>query len=77
MARRLVYLVLIALVALHQDFFFADDPTIVLGFLPIGLAYHGAFCVASSALWLLAIRYAWPHDLVAFARAEDKPPSER
>lgn len=48
------------LAVLHQDFFFADDPTLVFGFLPIGLAYHALFCVAVSAVWLAVIRYEWP-----------------
>ncbi|MBI1353349.1 MAG: DUF3311 domain-containing protein [Acidobacteria bacterium] len=76
MPRRLVYLALIALAILHQDFFFADDATIVLGFLPIGLAYHALYCVATAVVWLLAIRYAWPHELVAFARGDDPPRRE-
>jgi hypothetical protein len=32
---------------LHQDFWLWDDPTVLLGFLPIGLAYHALHCVAT------------------------------
>ena len=53
-----------ALYVLHQDFWFwrASRP-LVFGFLPIGLFYHAAFTLASSAaLWLL-VTYAWPTDV--------------
>ena len=44
--KRLVILLGILLVVLHQDFWFWDDATLVFGFLPVGLAYHAGFSVA-------------------------------
>ncbi len=43
------------LYALHQDFWYwRDARPLVFGVLPIGLFYHAAYTVASSAvLWLL------------------------
>jgi len=61
------------LVILHQDFFFADDATLVFGFLPVGLAYHSLYCVAVSVMWLVVIRFAWPADLVSAAEEADPP----
>jgi hypothetical protein len=55
---------------MHHDFWWWDDRTLVLGFLPIGLAYHASFSVAASLLWLLALRWAWPAHLEAWA---DRP----
>ncbi|MFQ5494183.1 MAG: DUF3311 domain-containing protein [Phycisphaerae bacterium] len=56
---------LIALLAIaHQDFWFWDDSeTLVLGFLPIGLAYHAGVSLAAGLLWALAVRYCWPADV--------------
>jgi hypothetical protein len=49
---------------LHQDiWFWRDARPFVFGFLPIGLFYHAAFTLASSALLLLFVRYAWPGHL--------------
>jgi hypothetical protein len=52
------------LYVLHQDFWFwRDARPLVFGFLPIGLFYHAAFTVASTAaLWLL-VTFAWPSHL--------------
>ena len=54
----------ILLYVLHQDFWFWHDARpLVFGFLPIGLFYHAAFTIASSAaLWLL-VAFAWPAHL--------------
>lgn len=60
MHRHLIYIALILLALLHQDFWFWDDPTLVLGFMPIGLAYHSAYCIVAAGVWLLATKYAWP-----------------
>jgi len=54
---------LIALLAvLHQDFWFWDDPTVVAGFLPIGLAWHVGISLAATACWLVVVQVAWPEE---------------
>jgi hypothetical protein len=30
--------------------------------MPIGLAYHTAYCIVAAGLWCLATKYAWPED---------------
>ena len=52
---------------LHQDFWWWDNSEMVFGFMPMGLAYHAGFSIACSILGWLAIRFAWPDDLEAFA----------
>ena len=69
MNRRAVYLGLVLLVALHQDFWLWDDPTLVWGFLPAGLAYHVVYSCLTALYWALALRFAWPQDAEAFAEA--------
>lgn len=50
----------VALVVLHHDFWNWDNPKLVLGFLPIGLAYHAAYSMVAALFWYLVMRYAWP-----------------
>ena len=46
---------------LHQDFWFwYQARPLVFGFLPIGLFYHAAFTLASSAVLWLLVTVAWP-----------------
>jgi hypothetical protein len=60
----------LVLYALHQDFWFwGQARPLVFGFLPVGLAYHAAYCVVSSLLmWRLVLR-AWPQHLEDEAEA--------
>jgi hypothetical protein len=65
MSRRLLWaLVILVLYALHQDvWFWRTAEPLVFGFLPIGLAYHGAYCVAAALLMWALTTYAWPGHL--------------
>jgi hypothetical protein len=57
-------LAIAAVYALHQDvWFWRDARPLVFGFLPIGLAYHGAYCLAVALLMWLLTRLAWPSHL--------------
>lgn len=52
--------VVVVVVLLHQDFWFWNDKRLVLGFLPVGLAYHVGYAfLAAATMWLL-VRFAWP-----------------
>jgi hypothetical protein len=57
----------VALFLLHQDFWLWDSQTIVLGCLPIGLAYHLVFSLLSAALWATAVKVSWPAQWEAWA----------
>jgi hypothetical protein len=53
-----------ALYVLHQDlWFWRTARPLMFGFLPVGLAYHGAFCAAAAALMWVLTRLAWPAHL--------------
>ena len=53
-----------ALYLLHQDvWFWTEARPLVFGFLPVGLAYHGAYCVAVAVLMWALTTYAWPDTL--------------
>lgn len=59
--RGLIAFLIVLLVILHQDFWWrSDHRTLVLGFLPVSLAYHIAMSIVASVLWGLACRYCWP-----------------
>ncbi len=64
MMRRVVYGLIILLAILHQDFWWWDDSeTLVLGVLPIGLAYHAVVSLLASLLWAMAVMFCWPPGL--------------
>lgn len=59
--RPLIWTLLILLTIAHQDFWWrADHRTLVVGFLPVSLAYHIGISIAASILWGLACAYCWP-----------------
>lgn len=67
-----VYLLLILLFVLHQDFWYWNDASLALGFLPVGLFYHILFSLAAGFTWFLVIKYAWPQGLDEGLDEKDK-----
>ena len=64
MPRLLLALVVVALYVLHQDlWFWRQARPLVFGFLPIGLAYHAAYCIVIAVLMWALTRVAWPAHL--------------
>lgn len=77
--RKLVWLAVGLLFILHHDFWWWDNPALVFGFLPIGLAYHLTFSIAAGCLWFAMVKFAWPSHVEEFAEGKDlvaqsKPP---
>lgn len=70
-ARWVVYVIATAVLVLHQDFWNWNkvDPK-MFGALPVGLWYHGLYCVACAIVMWLLVAVAWPKDL------EKIPPKE-
>jgi hypothetical protein len=62
--RILLLLAIAAVYLLHQDVWFwrAARP-LVFGILPIGLAYHAAYCLLAAGLMWILTKAAWPHHL--------------
>ena len=69
----IIWIAVIVLGLAHQDVWFWDDRTLVLGFLPIGLAYHAAFSLVAAGLWLCAVKLAWPRHVEEWADEVDEP----
>ena len=51
------------MVVLHQDVWFWKDRTLVLGLVPIGLAYHVLFSCACACLMAFLVKTFWPKHL--------------
>lgn len=65
----LLFLLLAVLVLLHTDFWLWNDASSRLG-LPVGLTYHLLYCLATTALMWLLVRFAWPDHLDSESSAE-------
>src|SRR5260370_42199080 len=56
-------LMVVLVYLLHQALWFWHDRTLVLGFLPIGLAYHAAYSILAAIMMAVLVRFAWPGHL--------------
>ena len=64
MKKALLTLVVLIVYILHQDvWLFRAARPLVFGFVPVGLAYHAAYCVLAALLMWLLVRVAWPSRL--------------
>ena len=62
--RTLIPVLMVLLAVLHHDFWWWNDiDPLVLGFLPVGLAYHALISILAGIGWALAARYCWPSGL--------------
>ena len=68
---KLIVALVVLLAILHQDFWLWDNTTLVLGFLPAGLAYHVFYSIICGLVWMLAVKFAWPEHIEKMA---DLPP---
>ena len=60
--RSIFYAALALLFVLHNDWWFWEDGSIVLG-LPIGLLYHVVYMLVTAVVMALLVQFAWPDDL--------------
>jgi hypothetical protein len=60
----LLTVLVIVVYILHQDFWnWHRYNPLILGFLPVGLAYHAAYSLLASATMALLVKFAWPRHL--------------
>ena len=71
-AKHVIFILAVVLGVLHQDFWNWDSSSLVFGFMPIGLAYHAGYSIAAATLWVFAIKFAWPTELVEWAESDDE-----
>ncbi len=53
---------ILALAVLHHDFWWWDDASLVLGWIPIGLAWHVFYAILASATWAVIVTCTGPTD---------------
>lgn len=59
----LLALLVVAVLALHQDVWNWTNKTLVFGFLPAGLAYHAGYSVLAAVTMAVLVRFLWPAHL--------------
>jgi hypothetical protein len=69
---KIFWILFLALLFLHQDFWNWSSEEMVLGGVPIGLFYHALFSLACSGLGAWAVLRAWPSDWEQYAEDEGK-----
>ena len=54
------FLPIVILAVLHQDNWWWERTDLVMGFVPIGLAWHAMISLGAGLGWWLVILFAWP-----------------
>jgi hypothetical protein len=67
----IIFVGFLIMAVLHQDFWNWDKADLVLGFMPIGLAYHAGYSLVAALFWALVVKFAWPTKLEEWADRED------
>lgn len=63
-ARPWLFVAIAAVYLLHQDlWFWRTARPLVFGILPVGLAYHAAYCLLAAGLVWALTKAAWPDHL--------------
>lgn len=58
--KKVVWVLVILLLILHQDNWLWENDKLIFGFMPIGLLAHAGISVAASVVWFIATLIAWP-----------------
>jgi surface polysaccharide O-acyltransferase-like enzyme len=69
-------LLVLGVFLLHQDFWNWRNGGLVLGFLPVGLAYHAAYAILSAAMMWVLVKFAWPKQLEAMESDSEQSSKE-
>jgi len=71
MKKFLLFLMIAFVYVIHQDNWNWSKTDVMLGFLPIGLAYHAVYSILAAVMMALLVRFAWPKHL-----EEVEPPKD-
>jgi hypothetical protein len=70
----LLTLLVLVVYVLHQDFWnWKKAEPLVLGFLPIGLAYQAGYSILAAITMALLVKFAWPKHLENIEPANKDP----
>jgi hypothetical protein len=71
--RTFLTLLILVFYLLHQDFWnWKTVEPLLLGFLPVGLAYHAGYSVAAACLMAVLVKIAWPSHLEKVTEAKSE-----
>jgi hypothetical protein len=59
----LLALMVLTVYVLHHDYWNWHDKSLVMGFLPKGLAYHAGFSVLAAIMMWVLVKTAWPEHI--------------
>jgi hypothetical protein len=59
----LLFLLVAGVYVLHQDNWNWTSTDVVLGFLPVGLAYHAGYSILAAIMMAVLVKFAWPEHL--------------
>jgi hypothetical protein len=65
--KRIIFIVFVLLLLLHQDSWNWDNANLVLGFMPVGLFYHACYSLVAALFWGIVMEVAWPTELEEWA----------
>ncbi|MCX8238261.1 MAG: hypothetical protein OSB05_05510 [Akkermansiaceae bacterium] len=71
--KRIIFIVFVLLLLLHQDFWNWDNANLVFGFMPVGLFYHACYSLVAALFWGIVIKVAWPTELEEWAEGTADP----
>ncbi len=76
---KVLFLILLAtaLFFLHQDYWNWGNKSLVFGFIPVGLAYHGAFSIVCAGMMVCFVKFAWPTHLEDLAETPTNEASSK
>ena len=62
--RWILYALAVGVLVLHQDVWnWSRAEPLLMGFLPVGLAYHAAYTIVCSVVMFLFVKFLWPVEL--------------
>ncbi|MFT4542966.1 MAG: hypothetical protein ACI835_005435 [Planctomycetota bacterium] len=56
---------------LHTDLWAWDDDRLVMGFVPMVLAYHAGVSLLAALAWVMVVRFDWPEGIEEWAAETD------
>ena len=63
MKKLLLFLMVVLVYVLHQDYWNWKNAELIFGFRPMGLAYHAGFSILASIMMAIRVAFAWPKHL--------------
>ena len=72
--KRIIFIVFVLLLLLHQDSWNWDNANLILGFMPVGLFYHACYSLVAALFCGIVMKVAWPTELEEWAEGGAESP---